>query len=465
MLLQLSTPQTDFESAHVAMTPLTSRLAKWAVGAKSKDFPDDVRASAGRAILDTLGVTAAGAAHKKVAALAQSFPQVQGGCLTATGHMFEASHAATVNGMAAHVWDFDDNSYTGMIHGSAIVLPAILAVAHEISASDDEVVGAFIVGSEITYTLGEIVGHGHFLQGWWATGSLALIGAVAGVCRLYGFSVDKATQAIAMAAVSAGIERAIAGTDTKSYLCGHVAARAIMLSRASAAGLTGPENAFEHPNGFFALLQGGSFKLGEVESLGQRWRLCTPGLQFKTSPVCSATHAAIELTSELLKRAGKQAEDIDTVLAELPKLARSSLVFDRPSSVQEAQFSLPYCIACAALHGRVRLEDLEQQAIFDPQKERIVRAVRIETADDLSRPPSSIDFPESTRLSLTFNDGSCVTGFCGEAYGMPNRPLSEFDLVAKFEACLAFVGRSNENAPPAREVMSLTRHAFGFSTQ
>ena len=445
--------------------PLAQRFADWAISLSPSEVPDRARRAAERAVLDTLGVMAAGSSHPKVRALAASFTGIPGPCLTATGHRLEATGAATVNGMAAHVWDYDDNSYTGMIHGSAIILPAVLAVSHEVAASDAATWHAFIIGSEVAYTLGEMVAHNHFLRGWWATGSLALIGSVAGVCRLYGLDAETTANAIGIAAVTAGIERAIAGTDAKPYLCGHVAARAIMLARAARAGLTGPLDGFEQPNGFFALLNGGEVCVSEAATLGHRWRLETPGLLFKTNPICSAAHAVVDLTAELLAEAGKSAADIASARAEVPQLVRASLVFDAPMNAQEAQFSLPYSLACAALHGRVRLEDLTPDALAAPDKAALVSRVTVETAEDLSVPPNSTDYPESTRLTLTFTDGSGASGFCGEAYGMPNRPLTDADLRAKFEDCLAFSGRKEVEATKPGTLAELVWLAFGVSGQ
>ena len=71
-----------------------------------------------------------------------------------------------------------------------------------------------------------------------------------------------------------------------------------------------------------------------------------------------------------------------------------------------------------------------------------MQCVTMRSADELSTPPESIDFPESTRLTITFKDGQEITGFCGEAFGMPNRPLADHDLLDKFNDCLAFAGKT-----------------------
>ena len=424
-----------------AAPPLVLRFADWSAGLDLTDVPDPVRHAARRAVVDTLAVMAAGAVHPKVSALASGIATAPGPCTAITGQRTTAEAAATLNGMAAHLWDFDDNSYTGMIHGSAIVLPAVLAAAESSGADDDTALLGFIAGSEVAYVLGEICGHSHFLAGWWATGSCALVGAVAGVARVRGLDAARTGQALGMAAVSAGVNRAIAGTDTKPFLCGHVAARALALVEAATLGLTGPLDGFEQENGFFTLLNGGQSQPAAADDLGRRWRLVEPGLLVKTSPVCSAAHAVIEVTAALLAEAGKRAHDIDSALAEVPRMVRASLVFDAPETPQQAQFSLPYALACAALSGRVRLADLDPGAILSPDRTGLMARVRVTVADDLSRPPSSADFPESTRLTLRFADGTSVTGFCGEAFGMPNRPLGDEDLRAKFADCLSYAGK------------------------
>ena len=411
---------------------LVNHFADWSVGLRETDIPQDVMHSARRAVFDTIGVTAAGSAHPKVMALADAL---------CSHRQPDSVAVATINGMAAHVWDFDDTSYTGVIHGSAIILPAVLAVAAEIAASEADIMVSFVVGSEVAYTLGEICTHRHFLDGWWATGSCGLVGATAAVSRLYGLSADQTASALGTAAVSAGVERAIAGTDAKPYLMGHVAGRAITLAQAARAGLTGPHDAFEHENGFFALLNGRQSSPEHSQSLGCRWRLQSPGLLFKIHPVCSGAHAAIELTARLLSDAHKSAKDIAAIELEVPQMVYAGLAYDRPDTPQQAQFSLPYCIACAAKHGRVRLQDLADRELASRAKLEVMERVTTHLAEDLSTQQMRERYPESARITLAFSNGERATGFCGEAYGMPNRPLSDDDMVAKFNDCIAFAGR------------------------
>ncbi|MGC1430402.1 MAG: MmgE/PrpD family protein [Albidovulum sp.] len=421
---------------------LAQSFARWSVSSALVDVPDVAVHAARRAVFDTLGVMVAGAVHPKVQALAAALAGQTGPCSVA-GHAGSGpAAAATVNGMAAHVWDYDDNSYTGMIHGSAIVLPAALAAAQIVGASADELLHAFLIGSEITYVLGEVCTHSHFLAGWWATGSCAVVGATAAVCRLYGLSADQTANAVGMAAVSAGVARAIAGTDSKPYLAGNAAAQAVSFANAARAGLTGSQDAFEQDNGFFAMLNGRHSVPAMAQDLGQRWRIEAPGLLFKTSPVCSAAHAVIEAVSVLMAETGATAENIAAIHADMPQLVAASLVYDRPVNPQQAQFSLPYCAACAVFYGRVRLQDLAEDELTNPEKRALMQRVTSDHAPDLSTEAMQSRYPESARVTLTLKNGQTATHFCGEAFGMPARPLTDQDLTDKFTDCLSFAGIS-----------------------
>ncbi|MEM7169831.1 MAG: MmgE/PrpD family protein [Pseudomonadota bacterium] len=417
---------------------LARQFADWGLSYRLGQEPAEVRRTARRAIFDALGVMAAGFAHPKIKTLAKNLKPGDGPCSTHGHQKCDSETAALLNGAASHVWDFDDTSYTGIMHGSAVVFPTVLAMAEETSASQEDFLAAFIVGSEITYTLADVCTHEHYFRGWWSTVTIGLIGATLAAARLLCLSPEQASQAVGMAAAAAGGGKSVFGTDAKAFLVGTTARQALTYAHAAQWGLSGPVNAFEDPRGFFALLADRKAKWAEAKSLGKRWRLAEPGLLFKTSPVCSAAQAAIEQMSVLMSDVGLVPEEIAAIKAEVPELVHLSLVYPNPKSPQEAQFSLTYALACAALHGRVRLTDLDESEIHCPRKAAIMEKVEVQIAPDLSTLEMREKHPEGARLIIEVVGGKRYQGYCGEAYGMPKRPLSNQDLTEKFNHCLEF---------------------------
>lgn len=424
---------------HMKTPSIARRFAAFACGLERVD--SEVKTAADRAMLDTLGVMLAGGAHPSVRALAEVTTRGEGKATLATGGRADAEAAALVNGTAAHVWDFDDTSYTGIMHGSAVVLPAAMALAQETGSGADALRRAFIAGSEVAYALAEVCTHAHYFDGWWSTITIGLTGATAAAGHLLELDEDAMTSAIGLAAAAAGGGKAVLGTDAKPLLVGDAARRAVTFARAAGAGLTGPEAAFEDSRGFLKLLNRGESIETELETTGKRWRLCDPGLLFKTSPVCSAALAAIEQMNELMAELGASVNEVAGVHAEVPKLVHESLVFPNPATPQEMQFSLPYALACAAIHGRVRFEDLAPGAV-SPQMSSLMARVSVKRAPDLSTNAMREKYPECIRLTLTLSDGRSATGFCGMARGMPERPLSDAELIEKFHTAGAYAGVS-----------------------
>ncbi len=437
-------------------TGLVGRFAHWNVALNHDTIPPEVRRAARRALVDTLGVMVAGARHPTVAAVRTAFATARGASSITGGGLAGVQAAALINGTAAHVWDFDDTSYTGIMHGSAVVFPALLAAVQDCQVDDATLLNAFVAGSEIAYTLADITGHGHYFQGWWSTGTFGLVGATAGVARLLALSTGQTAHALAMAAAAAGGGRVVMGTDAKPFLVGETARRAVDFAQAAGAGIRGPAMAFEDPRGFFALLSQSERDLSQADTLGRRWRLIEPGLLFKQYPVCSAAQAAIEQTALLMSESGLNAGDIGGIRCEIPELVAISLVHDDPQNVQEAQFSLPYAVACAALDGTVGLQHLTETALHRPEVRALMARIDADVAEDLSTGHMRRQYPECARIVIEFCDGTRSEGFCGAAYGMPSRPMSDQDLLAKFERCLAFSGVSRcSNVAPEDLLLGL----------
>ncbi len=405
------------------------------------DIPETVAHAADRAMLDTLGAIAAGGAHPTAQAAAGVFSRTAGKAPLATGGSSDAETAAYINGIAAHVWDIDDTSYTGIMHGSAVILPAVIGLAQETEAGTSLIRNAFVAGSEIAYVLADLCTHDHYFHGWWSTVTFGLTGAVAAAGVLLELTEDQMIAAIGLAAAASGGGKSVFGTDGKPLLVGEAARRAINFARMAKAGLTGPDKVFEDSRGYLKLLNDGKSNLSALNSLGQRWRLVEPGLFFKTNPVCSAAHAAIDQMNALMRELDARAHDIAHVHAEVPELVFKSLVFPDPETPQQAQFSLPYALACAALYGRVRFEDLLPENLRTPEKLELFSKVHAESARDLSTNEMRDKNPESARLTLTLTDGRSASGFCGIAHGMPANPLSDSELITKFETALTYARR------------------------
>ena len=109
----------------------TATLARVAAFVTDAEVPDAARQRAAAAVLDTVGVTLAGASEP-AARIVQKVAASEGGdacTILGVAHRVSAGNAALANGTAAHALDFDDMCFVSLAHPSAPLVAASLAAA------------------------------------------------------------------------------------------------------------------------------------------------------------------------------------------------------------------------------------------------------------------------------------------------------------------------------------------------
>ena len=350
--------------------------------------------------------------------------------------------AALVNGTSGHALDFDDTSYTGIMHGSTVVLPAALAAAEESAADGRRLLEAFIVGSEVTYAVALTCTTAHYFKGWWSTATCGAFGAAAAAAKALGLSVEQTTSALALAGAQASGPKVAFGTDAKPFLAGRAAAIGVEAALLAGKGLIGPPDIFEDPRGFLELLNDGRAEPGAIDDLGHMWRLVDPGIFFKQYPVSSAAHAAAELTQRLLEDNRLSGDAVRKAVCEVPPTVAISLMHDRPRTPQEAQFSLPFAVGAMLFRGKLDIDCLTDETLSDQSMRDAMAKVEMRRVDELHRDEA----PEGARVTLQTHDGNDVSGYLGEPMGMPGNPMSDAWLHDKFLRCVATGGLEQSDA-------------------
>ena len=197
-----------------------------------------------------------------------------------------------------------------------------------------------------------------------------------------------------------------------------------------------------------------------IDQLGEDWRLVNPGVFFKQYPVCSASQAAVELTQRLMEEHDLRSNAIRKVVCEVPPLVAISLIYDKPRSPQEAQFSLPFAVGTMLARGRLGLEDLANEALSDAGIRTEMAKVEMHRVDSLEDPRA----PECARVTLLTNDDGELTEYLGEPTGMPGNPMSDDQLNRKFLRCTAVGGlRPDQSATLLKHLTTIESVQSGLS--
>jgi 2-methylcitrate dehydratase PrpD len=428
------------------MTTLAQRLGEFAVRQTYERLPDEVRRSVRQRTLDTLGIMVA-AAPLDTSRAVSDYATALGGRpeAHAVGVVtpLPAELAALVNGTLAHSLDYDDTHLPSVLHPSASIVPAALAVAEATDADGRTVTAAIAVGLEICVRLGmagydrEARNNAYFHRGQHATSICGTIGAAASAAVLLGLDAEGVSHAIGVAVSMAGgvIEGNRTGGTVKRIHCGWAAHAAISAARLAAHGITGPPTVLEGRFGFFQAFLDGHYDAAAIEDgLGERWEV--PGIFFKPYPANHFTHAGID-AALALREQGVALDDVEAMslgVAEptVRTIGEPIEVKRAPATGYQAQFSGPYTVVAALSGGGglgLGLDDFTDALATDEGRRGHMAKVTV-----AGHPDCDAIFPNQFPAVLTarLRDGRELEQAVLSNRGGPERPLSDREIELKF---------------------------------
>jgi len=417
---------------------VTKALAKWS--AETPEFTSETALLRARhAMHDIVACMVAGAGDEGSACVRATIaPYSDGGPATVFGQTKKAPTpwAALANGMAAHALDFDDNYLPGFTHATAVLGPALFALAEEIDASGKQVLDAYIVGLEMHGAVGRGVNRGHYDMGWHGTSTVGCIGTAAACGRLLGLDAEKMTNAMSLGVSMASGAKVQFGTWGKPYHAGMGAKNAVLAAQLAANGFEARDVALEGTLGFKDLYAAGD-AIGwdeVVAKIGKPLEIEAFGLAPKLYPCCGSTHRVLDEVLAQRTKYGFTADDVEHVHTLVGHGNTVNLMYDDPKQEMEARFSMNYCIAVALLSGRVSLSDFTPDAVHRPDVRALLPRVTMEGyPKDAEGPDPTVRLPHKVTTKL--KDGRVIETERVWARGTIHDPFTDADLEAKFRDC------------------------------
>ena len=369
---------------------LTTILVRRALGLQRADLHEDIVTLVQQSLLDTVGVTLAGA-FDEVAKRQRDDALSEGGRgaarIIGSAQRLSLRQAALVNGTAAHALDFDDVNLAINGHPSAVLWPALLAIADAHDCSGAETFMAFLSGYEFACRVGLVVEPGHYDRGYHATASVGVLGAALGCARLLRLDEVRTLHAVGIAATMASGLKAMFGTPCKPLHAGLAARNAVEATLWAQQGLTSRPDILECDRGFAKTL---SPDFRPQDALADPDRLWIRENLFKYHAACYGTHSAIE-AALALKRRGLQGNEIEQVRIRVEKVADTTCNIADPRTGAQAKFSLRVAVAMALLGldtGDLNLYSAETLA--RPDVQRLRQASAVELVDGWSAMDSAV---------------------------------------------------------------------------
>lgn len=390
------------------------------------DVPAALRHEGKRALLNFFGC-ALGVADDPVVATAFGVMQPFSGPdrVTVIGRTerLDMMGASFVNAIAANLLDFDDTHLATIIHPTAPVAPAALALAERHGLDGAALLHAFLLGAEVECRIGLSVSPGHYARGWHITSTCGVFGAAAAASRLLGLNAVQAAAALGIAASqSAGLVENLA-SSAKNVGMGNAARNGLLAALFAQSGYASAPAALEGRLGW-AHAMGDAPDLGVLTgALGERWEFASN--TYKPYPSGIVFHSVIEACLALRQALSLRGEDIEAVTVRGDQLLLDR--GDRPTRTErDARVSIAHNAAVALVRGSAGVTDFTAAAVSDPAVAGL--RARVTAQLDATMPQTA------AQVTLRTRDGREATRRVDTVRGSQACPLSDAELEAKFRA-------------------------------
>ena len=445
----------------------TRALAEFVARLRYEDLPQAVVEQAGRIIVDTVGCAisawAEDPAKSRIALeLARLYPSDHGASVIGVaGVKSQPAFAALANGILANAADNDDTHKRALLHTGSVVVPAALALAQTERLSGRDLILALVAGYEVAVRVGMAVMPSHY-RFWHSTATNGTFGAAACAAKALKLDADGVQRALGLAGTqAAGLNTFFESGDmTKSIHPGKAAFNGILSAQLARLGATSPPSILEHPKGYLNAYSTEPKPQQLVDRLGTTWEILQNG--FKYFPSILASHSPIQATLAIVQKHAIDPAQIERITNETYNTVKSHFSNKDVSTVMAARVSVPYCIAIAAIDGKLTQAQFAPARINDPLVRKVLANTEV-IADAALNELYPDKFP--ARVTITLKSGASFqeTVLCPK--GDPQDPLSKSEIEAKFsENVAAMLGpeRSGEllraiyDLPNARDVDALS---------
>lgn len=421
------------------MRPIAEQLAYFACAIDVESVPAEVIEDNKLRVLDALGLAMSSAPQEfaeRIRRLAHGEMEQHLGTV-ADGRRLAPSDVGLVLGALIHGQDFDDTHTETLIHPSACIAAAGLALAGAKNLDGGQLLSLLAIGYEVIIRIGRGSGPGAQIQarGFHGT-SIAGACAVAVMCALtWTRDPERVRDALALAAgLAAGLrESVIDGSFAKPIQPGWAVKTGFWAADAAKAGITGPALIFEGSRGLYASHAGLDRCEPEraIDQLGDRWEHLNT--DFKLYPVCHFLQAPVEAALSIREELGPNGNlevirEVEVELSEQQVLGvceprESRLV---PANVYGARFSLPFIVALTLAYGRVGEEEIGRGL----RDERVLGLARRVVHRGVQNDNWPRVMPIEVHTKTT--DGRVINRSLASSPGIYGRPVGPKDIEEKF---------------------------------
>ena len=406
---------------------VTRTLAKFLVTHKPTAVQQAVRHEGARALLNWAGCAVGASQHetiRRALAALNEFSGPREATILGRRERVDIFQAALLNGASSHTFDFDDTHIKTVIHPSAPVLPAILALAEHKAVSGRDFLHAFLLGVETECRIGASIMPNHYDAGWHITATAGVFGATAAAGRLLKLNEQQMVWALGIAATHACGVRETFGSMAKPLHPGIAARNGLTAALMAKKNVVGPEQGIDGRRGFAQVASTKFDAAAITEGLGKTWAIAENS--YKPYACGVVIHPAIDGCVQLRNEHKLKLADIAKIDLKVHPLVVELCSRRDPKSGLEGKFSIFHSCAAAILLGEGGEAAYSDVIVRNPAVVRVRDNAHAVAQRGIAE--------DQVRITLTLKDGRVLEKTVEHCVGSVGNPMSDADLEAKLRA-------------------------------
>lgn len=451
-------------TATTTPTGVTVPLAEWVAGLTFDAIPDSTRVRAKHLLLDGIacGLVGAQLPWSRMATDAVLAMEGAGDVpIIGTGATTSAPAATLLNGTFIQGFELDDFHPLAPLHANSLVLPSLLATAHQLGgARGADVLTAAVAGFEVGPRVGLALGGTEMLSRGWHSGPVfGTHTAAMAAGRLRGLDAGALEDALGFAGTqSGGLMAAQYEAMGKRMQHGFAARNGFYAAGLAAAGYTGIKQVFDRPYGGFLAVFGEGHDPDPAQviaGLGEYWQ--TDLIVVKSYPAQGGLHGTIQAVLDLRAK-----HAIDPARVERIEIRVGDAIYHHgwwtpqpPLEPIGAQMNLGYAAAVALLDGTVLPQQFSAARRDADDVWALLDKVEVILDADIQNAPLERRF--ATDLAITLTDGTVLRAHVTQPHGAPDDPVTNDEVVAKYRAVLAPIMPADRIAAIEEIVLNLDK--------
>ena len=413
------------------MSDYLDQICAFVCKSQFEDFPSIVMQRAKEVIADSLAVIAVGAQEQEVNSMRRRWlilGENQIATIIGTEIRAEPMKAALMNGMAGTFLELDEGNRFARGHPAMQVIPAALAQAEELNVSGSELLTALVIGYEIgaRIAIASSLRNAMHPHGTWGTVGAAV--AVGKLMKYDHYNMKEIINVSSSLTLATSRRTMLEGGTVRNLYAGVSGFMGILAHHLVQSGFTGEKDGLRS---VFGEVVSESFDPEKMtKNLGKQFEIARN--YFKQHACCRHCHPTLDALALIAKQfPGGQIQSDKIAKVEVRTYSMAAQLCDQnPRNAFASKFSIPFCIATYAVHGRAGVNSFKQESFSDPRIRALSGKVTVVEEAGLT---SMVPDKRPARVKMFLIDGKVLEAEAFVTRGDAESPYSTEDKKAKYD--------------------------------